>query len=168
MLRLAACSRFEVATGLHNGPAVNPEDPLSAQQIVTEYARVLNRDLGRGTFPVPVDSLPFAKPTIKTAIRTSLTALHTSGQLTDELCDFLQTAYVSLADYVEPDLVQLMREYRRAGDDLAADPRLAREKTSGAAWQTMADSSRLAGEIARSMATEAELLRTEFQQLIAI
>ena len=158
----------KVANGLHSGRAVNPDDPLSAQQIVSEYARVLNRDLESGTFPIPLDSLPFAKPTIKTAIRTSFMALHSSGQLTEELCDFLRTAYVSLADYVAPDLVQLMREYARAGEDLAADPRLAKEKTSGAAWQTMASSSRLAGEIARSMASEAELLRAEFQQLMVV
>jgi hypothetical protein len=165
---LVAYLRFDVANGLQTGHAVNPDDPFSAQQIVAEYARVLNRDLESGSFPVPVDSLPFAKPTIKSAIRTSLLALHSSGQLTEELCDFLQTAYVSLADYVAPDLVQLMREYTRAGEELAADPRLAREKTSGAAWQTMAGSSRLAGEIARAVADEAELLRAEFQQLMVV
>jgi len=156
-----------VANGLHRPPAVNPDDPLSAQQIVAEYARVLSRDLQQGSFPVPVDSLPFAKPTIKSAIETSVLALHSTGQLTEELCDFLQTAYVSLADYVAPDLVRLMREYVQAGEELAADSRLAREKTTGAAWQTMSDSSRLAGEIARAMASEAEGLRKEFQQLVA-
>ncbi len=159
--------RLNVATGLQRGRPVNPDDPLSAQQIVAEYARVLNRDLQRGTFPVPVDSLPFAKPTIKTAIKTSVLALHATGQLTDELCDFLETAYISLADYVAPDLVRLMREYTQAAEELAADARLAREKTGGSAWQTVSDSSRLAGEIARSMANEAELLKTEFQQLMA-
>jgi hypothetical protein len=146
---------------------MNPDDPPSAKQIVTEYARVLNRDLERGSFPVPVDSLPFAKATIKTAIETSLQALVLSGQLTEELREFLETAYVSLADYVPSDLVQLMREYARAGDELAADPRLAREKTTGAAWQTVAGGSRLAGEIARSIASEADLLKTGFQQLLA-
>jgi hypothetical protein len=156
-----------VATGLQRGRALNPDDPESAQQIVAEYARVLNRDLQRGAFPVPLDSLPYSKPTIKTAIKTSVLTLLATGQLTDELCDFLETAYVSLADYVAPDLVRLMREYTRAGDDLAADPRLAREKATGAAWQTVTESSRLAGEIARSMATEADLLKTEFQQLMA-
>jgi hypothetical protein len=159
--------RLTVATGLHRGPQVNPDDPPSAQQIVAEYARTLDRDLQRGTFPAPVDSLPFAKPTIKTAIKTSVLALLATGQLTDELCDFLETAYVSLADYVAPDLVRLMREYTQAAEDLAADARLAREKTSGPAWQTMSDSSRLAGEIARAMADEAELLKAEFQQLKA-
>ena len=106
-----------MATSLQTRPAVNPDDPLSAKQIVTEYARVLNRDLERGIFPVAIDSLPFAKPTIKTAIETSLLALVSTGQLTEELREFLETAYVSLADYVPADLVQLMREYSRAGDD---------------------------------------------------
>lgn len=156
----------DVASGLHPGPLVNPDDPLSAQHIAAEYARVLDRDLQRGRFPAPVDSLPFAKPTIKTAIKTSALALASTGQLTEDLRDFLQTAYVSLADYVAPDLVRLMSEYTRAGEDLAADSRLPREKTTGAAWQTVADSSRLAGEIARSMASDAELLRQEFQQLM--
>jgi hypothetical protein len=155
-----------MATGLQMSPAVNPQDPLNAQQIVTEYARVLNRDLERAIFPVAIDSLPFAKPTIKAAIETSLLALVSTGQLTEELREFLETAYVSLADYVPADLVQLMREYSRAGDDLAADPRLAREKTTGAAWQTVAGGSRLAGEIARSIASEADLLKTGFQRLL--
>ena len=155
-----------MATSLQTPPAVNPDDPLSAKQIVTEYARVLNRDLERGIFPVAIDSLPFAKPTIKSAIETSLLTLVSTGQLTEVLRDFLETAYVSLADYVPADLVQLMREYARAGDDLAADPRLAREKTTGAAWQTVAGGSRLAGEIARNIASEADLLKTGFQQLL--
>jgi hypothetical protein len=144
---------------------VNPEDPVSAQQIVAEYARVLDRDLQQGSFPVPVDSLPFAKPAIETAIKTSVAALVSSGQLTDDLREFLQTAYVSLADYVAPDLVQLMSEYTRAAEDLATDQRLTREKTTGSAWQRLTDSGRLAGEIARSIASEAERLRMEFQQL---
>jgi hypothetical protein len=157
---------LKMANGLQAKRAVNPENPAGAKQIVTEYARLLNRDLEKGTFPVPIDSLPFAKATIKTAIETSVQALVSTGQLTDELRDFLQTAYISLADYVSSDLVQLMREYARAGNDLAADPRLAREKTTGAAWQTLTGGSRLAGEIARTIATEAELLKTEFQQLL--
>jgi hypothetical protein len=144
---------------------VNPEDPVSAQQIVAEYARVLDRDLQTGSFPAPVDSLPFAKPAIETAIKTSVAALASSGQLTEDLREFLETAYVSLADYVAPDLVQLMSEYTPAAGDLATDQRLTREKTAGPGWQRLSESSRLAGEIARSIATEAERLRTEFQQL---
>jgi hypothetical protein len=147
------------------GVNVNPEDPVSAQQIVAEYARVLDRDLQKGMFPVPVDSLPFAKPAIETAIKTSVIALASSGQLTDDLREFLQTAYVSLADYVAADLVQLMSEYTRAADDLTTDHRMTREKTTGPAWQRLTESSRLAGEIARSIALDAARLRTEFQRL---
>jgi hypothetical protein len=146
---------------------VNPSDPVSAQQIVSEYARVLGRDLERGNLPAPIDSLPFAKAAIKTAIETSIQSLASTGQLTDDLREFLETAYVSLAEYVPADFVQLMTEYTRAGDALAADARLAREKTSGPAWQTLTESSRLAGEIARSMASEAEQLRLEFHRLMA-
>jgi hypothetical protein len=156
-----------MANGLQSRPPVNPEDPGSAKQIVAEYARVLNRDLERGRFPLPDDSLPFAKLTIKTAIETSVLALASSGQLTQELRDFLETAFVSLADYVPPDLARLMRDYTSAADDLAADPRLAREKTTGAAWQTIAEGGRLAGEIARAMADEADQLKLEFQRLIS-
>jgi len=154
-----------VANHLHAVPHVNPADPESAQRIVEEYTRVLERDMDRGTFPAPVDSLPFAKPTIKTAIETSVVVLARTGQLTDELRDFLHTAYISLADYVGSDLVRLMREYNQAGEQLAADQRLAREKTGGAAWRTLNESSRLAGEIARSIAGEAETLQREFHEL---
>ena len=154
-----------MASPLHRGPDVNPEDPLSAQHIVAEYARVLDRDLQQGSFPAPVDSLPFAKPAIETAIKTSVLALASTGQLTDDLREFLETAYVSLADYVAPDLVRLMSEYTSAAEDLAVDQRMTREKTTGPAWQQLTESSRLAGEIARSIATDAERLRMEFQQL---
>jgi hypothetical protein len=146
---------------------VNPADPESAQQIVAEYAQVLDRDLQDGRFPAALDTLPYAKPTIKAAIETATLTLISSGQMTEDLRDFLQTAYVSLADYIAADLVQLMREYAQAGDDLAADSRLAREKTSGAAWNRVAESSRLAGEIARSITEEASRLQTEFHQLMA-
>ncbi len=148
------------------GAAVNPSDPVSAQQIVSEYARALDRDLQAGGLPASIDSLPFAKAAIKTAIETSLHSLVSTGQLTDDLRDFLETAYVSLADYVPADFVRLLAEYARAGEALAADTRLARDKTSGPAWQTLTESSHLAGEIARSMASEAEHLRMEFQRLM--
>lgn len=147
--------------------AVNPGDPFSAQQIVAAYARVLERDLESGALPAPLESLPFAKPTIQTAIKTSVTSLSSSGQLTPELMEFLETAYVSLADYLPPDLLQLIVEYTRAAEELAADTRLAREKTSTPAWKTVSESGRLAGAIARSIADQAEELRKEFKQMLA-
>jgi hypothetical protein len=151
---------------LQGDAAMNPDDPASAQQIVAEYARVLERDLEHGSLPAPIESLPFAKPDIKTAIETSVASLAASGLLTGELRGFLQTAYVSLADYVSPDVVRLMREFTDAGEDLAAQPQGVREKISTPAWRTVSESSRLAGEIAQSIASEAEELRTEFEQLI--
>jgi hypothetical protein len=150
---------------LHSAGGVNPADPESAQRIVADYSRVLERDIDSASFPAPVDSLPYAKATIKAAIETAVLALASTGRLTDELHDFLRIAYVSLADYVGSDLVRLMREYNQAGNQLAADQRLAREKTGGAAWRTLNESSRLAGEIARSIATEADRLQKEFHEL---
>lgn len=147
--------------------AVNAGDPDSAQQIVAEYARVLERDLESGALPAPLESLPFAKPTIQTAIKTSVATLSSTGQLTPELMEFLETAYVSLADYLPPDLLRLIVEYTRAADELAADTRLARDKTSSSAWKTMTESGRLAGEIARSIAEQADELRKEFKQMLA-
>lgn len=139
-------------------------DPAVAQQIVAEYVRLLE---GRADWPASLDDLPYPKRTIKAAIRASCLALVSSGQLTHELREFLEGAYVALADYVSPDVVQLLLDYRRAGAELADDTRRAREKTSGQAWKTITDSSRLAGEIAREIAAEAELLRAEFQSFVA-
>jgi hypothetical protein len=150
---------------LHVGRAVNPEDPESAQRIVAEYANVLEQHLSAGDLPAAVESLPYPKQTIKSAIRTSVETIASAGLMSDELREFLRTAYVSLADYIGADLVQLITEYRRAADDVAADHRLAREKTGGAAWQTLSSSSTLAGEIARTIAIDAEQLNAEFQSL---
>ncbi|MGE5246107.1 MAG: hypothetical protein ACM3SQ_17925 [Betaproteobacteria bacterium] len=66
---------------------LDPLDPLDAQQIVIEYARLLERDISENRHPARVDSLPYAKPIIKSAIRTSATQLAASGQLSDELRD---------------------------------------------------------------------------------
>jgi len=61
----------------------------------------------------------------------------------------------------------LIVEYTRAADELAADTRLAREKTSTPAWKTVSETGRLAGEIARSITQQAEELRKEFKQMLA-
>jgi hypothetical protein len=152
---------------LHGSATVNPEDPESAQRIVAEYASVLERHLSNGDLPATLESLPYPKQTIKSAIRTSVETIASAGLMTDELREFLRTAYVSLADYVGADLVTLMNEYRRAAADVAADRRLARDKTHGPAWQTLAGSGSLAGEIARSIASDADLLTAEFNSFAA-
>lgn len=141
---------------------MDPLDPLDAQQVVIEYASLLERDLTENRHPARVDSLPYAKPIIKTAIRTSVQSVMSSGQLTDELRDFLETAYTSLAEYVDGELVQLIVQYRTAAAELALDA-MARNKTATVAWSTVADSSSLAGEVARTITLDAEALRQEFK-----
>ncbi|PWT83409.1 MAG: hypothetical protein C5B57_06850 [Blastocatellia bacterium] len=142
---------------------MNLDDPVVAQQIVADYARRLARDLETDKWPAEADALPYPKQAIKSAIRTSVIALATTGQFTDELREFLETAYVSLADYVASDLSRLLSEYQQAGSDLAADRRLVREKTGGSAWRTVAESGAIVGEVVRMVASEAETLRAEFR-----
>jgi hypothetical protein len=143
---------------------MNLDDPSVAQQVVADYVRRLELDNEAGQWPVNADVLPYSKSIIKAAIRTSLSSLGSSGHLTEELREFLEGAYVSLADYVTDDLVRLMNEYQQAGADLAADNRLAREKTNGLAWRTVSESGALVGEIARTIAGEAAALREEFRE----
>jgi hypothetical protein len=141
---------------------MDPFDPLDAQQVVIEYARLLERDITEARHPARLDSLPYAKPIIKAAIRTSVTQLALSGQLTEELRGYFETAYTSLAEYLEAELVELMAEYRRCAEQLTAEPVSAKERTSTPAWRTLVDSGALAGEVARATTTEAEKLRSEF------
>jgi|SRR5262245_35747568 len=143
---------------------MNPDDPVVAQQIVADYIRSLERQRELDAWPAAVDHLPHPKPTIKSAFKTSVAALIAVGQLDDEMRAFLETAYVSLADYVPSDIARLLKEYRDAASDLGADARLAREKTASAAWQRVAEGGPLVGEIARDVANEAAALRAEFQQ----
>ncbi len=145
---------------------MDPSDPLDAQQIVVEYARVLERDIDEQRHPARIDSLPFSKPVIQEAIRTSVTHLLFSGQLTAELRDYFETAYTSLAEYLDPELVALMTEYRRSAEQLSAEPAAVRDRTSTAAWRTVAETSALAGEVARATSLEVEKLKTEFLELV--
>jgi hypothetical protein len=100
---------------------------------------------------------------IRAAFRTSALALIASGHLTTELRDYLEIGYVSLADYVDDESVALLRDYKRAGEELAADTRLAREKTTTDAWRQVTEQSRLAGQLALAISTEADQLRSEFR-----
>jgi hypothetical protein len=140
---------------------MNPDDPASAHRIVADYARVLENSDAQA-FPVSVRSLPYPKQTIKSAILRCATTLGETGQITDEMREFLEQAYVALADYVDDDLVRVMAEYR---ESLAVigDVQGARDKVQTPAWQRIAETSRLAGEIARSIAEDAAALRLEFR-----
>jgi hypothetical protein len=146
---------------------MNPDDPSAAQVIVAEYARVLEQHHEQRQHPAPVHLLPYPKQTLKRAIQTSLATLAATGQLTDELAEFLETLYVSLADYVDDELAALMREYREAGDALVHEARAAHEKQHTSAWHSVAQSSRLVGEIAREIARDTNALRDEFQAMRA-
>jgi hypothetical protein len=145
---------------------MDPQDPLDAQQVVIEYARMLEKDLLENRHPARIDSLPYAKPIIKSAIRTSVTHLTAAGQLTDELKEYLETAYTSLAEYLEAELVDLMTEYRRSAEELSVEAPSVREKTQTAAWRTLATSGSLAGGVARATTKEAETLRMEFRNFL--
>lgn len=140
---------------------MNPHDPESAQRIVAEYARVLERESGQA-FPLSVRSLPHAKQTIKSAILTCVVTLRHTDQLTTEMAEFLEGAYTALADYVDDDVVRVMGEYREALAAVA-DVEAARDKVQTQAWQRITATSRLAGEIARSIAEETAALRSEFR-----
>jgi hypothetical protein len=142
------------------------DDPLDARQVVIEYARVLERDLDENRHPARVDSLPYAKPTIKAAICTSVKHLALSGQLTDELREYFETAYTCLAEYLDAELVQLMTQYRQSAEELAAEARSARDRTQTPAWRMLVESGSLAGEVARATTTEAEALRIEFHNFL--
>jgi hypothetical protein len=147
---------------------MDPLDPVDAQQVVIEYARMLERDVTEGRHPARLDSLPYAKPVIKSAIRTSAIALSTSGQLTAELREYLETAYIFLAEYVDSELVDLVTEYRRSAEQLAAESPLAAEKTRTVAWRTLVESGSLAGELARATTNESEALRDEFRTFVTL
>lgn len=140
---------------------MNPEDPESAHRIVSEYVRVLEATDDHA-FPAPIRSLPYPKQTIKTAILTCTATLLANGQLTDEMREFLEQAYVALADYVEDDLVRVMAEYRESLAH-AATVTSARERLQSPAWTRIADTSRLAGDIARAIADDTAALRHEFR-----
>jgi hypothetical protein len=142
---------------------MNPTDPESAQRIVADYAAVLEQHAAVQAYPASVRTLPYPKQTLKAAIFTCAASLRDTGQLTDELREFLETAYVLLADYIDEELVRVTTEYRESAATIAADARAAREKVHTAAWQRVAATSGLAGEIAKSIADDAAALRREFR-----
>jgi hypothetical protein len=152
--------------GRHERPrrktvSMNPHDPESAHRIVAEYARVLEASDAE-EFPASVRHLPYPKQTIRAAILTCTATLRETRQFTDEMQEFLEGAYVALADYVADDLVRIMREYRSALADVAA-VRGAHDKVHTTAWQQVSETSRLAGDIAKAIAEDAAALRREFR-----
>jgi hypothetical protein len=142
---------------------LDPNTPRDAQRIVGAYLKLVEAHATEEVYPGKLRDLPYPKDKIRAAFRISMTALAATGQLTPELRDYLEIAYVSLADYVDDEFATLLREYVRAGEELAADSRPTREKAATAVWQQVTEQSRLAGEIARSISLEADGLRAEFR-----
>jgi hypothetical protein len=142
---------------------LDPNTPRDAQRIVGAYLKLVETHATEEVYPGTLRDLPYPKDTIRAAFRISTTTLVATGQLTPELREYLEIAYVSLADYVDDEFATLLREYVRGGEELAADSRPTREKTATAVWQQMMEQSRLAGEIARSISLEADGLRAEFR-----
>lgn len=142
---------------------LDPSIPADAQGIVATYLSLVEAHALADVYPGSLRDLPYSKETIRAAFKTSVAALVSADQLTTELREYLEIAYVSLADYVDEERVTLLREYAYAGEELAADRRLAREKTMTDAWRRVAEQSRLAGQIARAISAEADRLRTEFR-----
>lgn len=142
---------------------LDPSTPADAQGIVAAYLTLVEAHASADVYPGSLRDLPYPKETIRAAFKTSTTALNNTGQLTAALREYLEIAYVSLADYVDEEGATLLREYTRAGQELAADSRLAREKATTDAWRRVTEQSRLAGQIAQAISAEADQLRAEFR-----
>jgi len=143
---------------------MDPDIPIEAQDIVRAYMLVLEHQYRTNdTFPMPLSTLPYPKPIIRRSMQTTVASLSATGQLTSELQDALEIAYTSLADYLDDELVQVMREYNAAMAALDSDQRIGREKTSTAAWGTISATSSLVARIAQAASEEADTLRAEFR-----
>jgi len=142
---------------------VETTSPQEAQHIVAAYLKTVEAHADANVYPCAIDDLPHSKDRIRAAFRTCVAALRSTGELTAELRDYLEIAYVSLADYVSAECMRLLREYGLAGEQLAADSRLPREKVGTDAWRRLSEQSRLAGELARGISDEADALRAEFR-----
>jgi hypothetical protein len=142
---------------------LDPTIPADAQRIVAAFLELVEAHAAADVYPGATRDLPDSKIRLYAAFKTSVLTLVSTGQLTSEMRDYLEIAYVSLADYLDDEGAALLREYRDAGEALAEDRRLAREKTTTDAWRHVTEQSRLVAQVALSISTEAERLRAEFQ-----
>lgn len=142
---------------------LEPQSPREAQNIVASYLKVVEAHAATDTYPGSLRDLPYPKDTIRAAFKTSTLTLMASQQLTPELHEYLEIAYVSLADYVDEECFTLLREFTRAGHELSTDGRSARERVTTDAWRRVTEQSRLAGQLASGISAEADRLRTEFR-----
>ena len=142
---------------------MDPDAPRDAQRIVAAYLAIAEAHAAADAYPCSPRDLPYPKGRLRRAFRTSTLALVRTGQLTPELRAYLEIAYVSLADYVDEECAALLREFARAGEQLVADGPGSRGTTTTAAWRIVAEQSRLAGQLARTIGAEADRLRAEFR-----
>ena len=142
---------------------LDPTVPADAQRLVAAYLTVVEAQASANIYPGSLRDLPHSKESIRTAFKTSTMALVNSGQMTADLRDYLEIAYVSLADYLDDESATLLREYVRAGEDLAAHTGLPRDRVATDAWRRVSEESRLAGELAREISGQADELRSEFR-----
>lgn len=142
---------------------MDPDVPHDAQRIVAAYLAIVEAHAAAQVYPCSLGDLPYSKKHLRRAFATSTLGLVRTRQLTPELRTYLEIAYVSLADYVDEECATLLREYARTGEELASDRRGPRERTQTDAWHRLAEQSRLAGEVARTISDEAERLRAEFR-----
>jgi hypothetical protein len=142
---------------------LDPNVPADAQGMVAAFLTVVETHATADVYPGSLRDLPHPKETIRAAFKTTVTTLVSTSQLTAELREYLEIAYVSLADYVGDESATLLREYTHAGQELSADSRPVRERVTTDAWRRVTEQSRLAGQIALAISVEADALRGEFQ-----
>ena len=142
---------------------MDPQNAGDAQLIVASYLQALEEHAESNVYPSSVRDLPSPKEAIRTAFKTSTVALVVMGELTSDLRDYLEVAYVSLADYQDEECATLLREYLRASEGLMNVSRSPRERAGTASWQRVSEQSPLAGRIARQISVEADTLRQEFR-----
>ena len=140
------------------------EDPERAQTVVADYVAVLERHISQKEHPAPLASLPHPKETIRRSIQACTVSLVSTGQMTADLRDFLQVAYVSLADYQPDDLIQLLADFDAASRDLGAQDGPTRERARSAAWSRLSTTGSLVAKVAQSIADESAALRSEFDE----
>jgi hypothetical protein len=136
---------------------LDPHDPYDAHAIVTSYLSVLERHMQHEDYPLRRSMLPFPRDVIRVAVLTMVDVTSATG----ELAELLEAAHVALADYVDDELAELLTAHREAGLALADAPGLDQAKAQTGAWQTLAHTGGVVGDLARLIAEDAALLRKE-------
>jgi hypothetical protein len=129
---------------------VDPKNPIDAQAVVAAYTALLAERSTQTGYPVSTAALPYPREVIRQSIQTATAALVASSQMTPELYEFLQSAYVSLADFLDESMVGLLHEPQRS-------------HTIG--WRRLSDAGPLVASLAQAIAQDAAALSAEFELL---